>query len=130
MNFENKLFNIKNLLIGLAAAFGSMFGLLLIMALLMTVSDMPSSLSGTLASVALIFGGVTGGFFVSKIQGENGILVGAILGFILFVIITIISLVIDFDRISTNTLIHFIITVLSGALGGIIGVNTANKRKF
>ena len=57
---------------------------------------------------------------------DNGYIIGAIVGFVLFFVITLISLILG-NSLTLNTLFHFIIFMLSSMVGGIVGVNRNNR---
>ena len=59
-----------------------------------------------------------------------GVYIGFIIGISTFLIITIISLIINDTALSINTLFHFIIIVLSSLIGGIFGVNKDKNKKI
>ena len=72
-----------------------------------------------------------GSFFASKITakkiGDKGYLVGSIIGIIVFILITIVSLIFG-NGLTLNTLFHFVIIILSSVAGGISGVNVRQKK--
>ena len=72
-----------------------------------------------------------GSFFASKINakkiGDKGYLVGSIIGIIVFILITIVSLIFG-NGLTLNTLFHFVIIILSSVAGGISGVNVRQKK--
>ena len=57
-------------------------------------------------------------------------MIGFIISVAVFVIITVISMIINNAGFNINTLFHFIIIVLSGVVGGIMGVNHEKKQKL
>lgn len=131
MSGENKrLIDYKALLLGIIVSFGVTLFVIVLEAFLMSVVDIPDTFASPLSSVALAVGSLVGGFFVSQKTKEKGMLQGGALGLALFAAVTLISLIFDSSGISLVTFIHAVITILSGCVGGILGVNTGSKRKF
>lgn len=68
-----------------------------------------------------------GGYVSAKVSKEKGIIMGSVTGFIMFVSVLCAGLL-DSDGIFTYmTLIKLILFVVSGAIGGIKGVNKQEK---
>lgn len=64
------------------------------------------------------------GYVLSKNKKQKGILYGAILGIIYMVMLYIISSFSNFNfSLNINSIIMIILGILSGAIGGILGVN-------
>ena len=61
---------------------------------------------------------------------EQGIIIGSLIGFTMFAITLMVSLFASEGPLTAFTLLKFIVMTLSGALGGILGVNSAAKRKM
>ena len=80
-----------------------------------------------IAPAALTAGGFLGGFIAAKKAKKNGLLNGAAVGTLLFLIIAFLSLALTDTDISYIFWIRFGICVLSSALGGIFGVNSSKK---
>ena len=66
-------------------------------------------------------------FITAKKTGEKGYLTGIIIGSVVFIVITLFSLIMG-NNLSLNTLFHFIIIMLSSIVGGIMGVNKKSKK--
>ena len=97
-------------------------------AALMFFAELDKNLSTVLATVSVAIGTLVASFYAAKKIGSRGYLTGLSVGGATFIIITLISLVIDGGSITFNTLFHFIIIMLSALIGGICGVNKkANK---
>ncbi len=82
------------------------------------------------ATLSAAFGGFAGAFYTARSKGSKGWLAGAVIGGIVFVIITLVSLIINRGGVTLNTLFHFIIIVLSSLIGGITGVNRGKSHKY
>ena len=95
---------------------------------LMYFLDLNQNLSPVLATVSVAAGSLIASFYAAKKIGNRGYLTGFAVGFITFVLITLISFIVDDGAITFNTLFHLIIILLSSLIGGIMGVNKKGKR--
>ena len=81
------------------------------------------------ATISLAVGCFVAGRIIAKKIGDKGYLVGAIVGSVVFVVITILSLILG-NKLSLNTLFHFVIVMLASISGGIVGVNSNRHKKY
>lgn len=115
--------------------FGSATGILVCLITLIVFStimhfrSIPLLAINPFAIAATVLGAFSGGFMTTRITKSNGLILGAVTGFLLFVIIVLIGLTVFKDKVSTLTLIKMAIMVLSGSIGGIAGVNTSSRRR-
>ena len=121
---------VKPVVIGLIVSLGVTMLLLLLFAVILTKYDASPFFITILSMTALSLGALAGGIVASKIFKKKGILMGAILGCALFLIVTIISTIVNFTGLTYQSLIKLGLCVLLSCVGGIIGVNTGNKRKL
>ena len=82
------------------------------------------------ATLSVAIGCLVSSFIIGNKRGEKGILTGAVVGFITFLTITFISLIVDSGSVTINTVFHFVIFMLSSLIGGILGVNKKINRKY
>lgn len=66
----------------------------------------------------------------AKKLGKKGFLIGLATALITFAFVTVISLILDDGSMTINTLFHLIIYTLAGLLGGILGVNKKQNKKY
>lgn len=99
-------------------------------ALIMYFSGAAFKYAPVFATVAVGLGCFAAAFFTAKKQEKHGLFVGAVIGGITFVLITLISLIINSGGITVNTLFRFVIIMLSAIIGGIIGVNKGKNHKY
>lgn len=66
---------------------------------------------------------LSAGFVSGKFAGKNGLLVGAASGMGLFFLILVGSFIVVKGAMTISTLTKLITVVISGALGGVLGVN-------
>ena len=104
--------------------------LFVLLALIMSFSILPTNSASVVASIAIAAGSFFGGISAAKKLGKNGLVIGAICGFLLFIILTLIGVAAFKSAPGTSTVIRLLIFVVSGAIGGIIGVSGNDKRKI
>lgn len=117
---------LRGSLVGLAA----ILLLFVLLALLLSFGLLPLGAAPAAASVAMAIGGFLAGLIAAKQLGQNGLLIGAACGAILFLLFTLIGLAAFGQTPGVSTLIRLVIFVVAAAIGGIIGVGSANQRKI
>lgn len=85
--------------------------------------------SAPFATISIALGSFIASYIAAKKTGERGYLTGIIIGTIVFIVITVLSLIMG-NGLSLNTLFHFIIIMLSSIVGGIMGVNRDKHKKY
>lgn len=90
--------------------------------------ELDKSFSVIFATISIALSSLISSFFASKEVGNKGYITGLMIGIITFIIITLISFIIDEGNVTINTLFHFIIILLSSMIGGILGVNKRAKK--
>lgn len=68
-----------------------------------------------------------GGFISAKINKSAGLICGGITGIIIFLTITLTSIIINTTSFSTITLLRLIFCIIAGMFGGVLGVNQKEK---
>lgn len=81
------------------------------------------------ATISVAVGSFVASYIAAKKIGDNGYLTGLIIGGVVFLVITALSLIMG-NGLSLNTLFHFIITMLASIVGGITGVNKNKHKKY
>lgn len=104
--------------------------LFVFLALILASGILPLSATPAIACVAISIGAFFAGLSTAKATGKNGLLTGALCGFILFLLFTIIGMAAFASAPGTSTVIRLVIFVTAAAIGGIIGVGSADKRKI
>ena len=117
---------LKGALIGVVVTVVSM----LISAAAIILFNLDRIYSVPLGTLSLAFGSFSAAYYVSKKVQTKGYLIGALIGLITFALITVISLIVNRNGLTINTVFHLIIIVLSSAIGGILGVNKGNNKKY
>lgn len=71
-----------------------------------------------------------GGYIAARIKKEKGIICGAVVGGILFLIILIGAMLNGVEEVTYRTVISFGVLIIFGSLGGIKGVNRKTRIKI
>lgn len=100
---------------------------MLFSSLVMVIFEFNLSSLPIISSICLMTGSFVAGFLSAKKIGSRGIICGILVSVIIFVFVFSVSLILNSSGITFNTLIHFIINLLSALIGGIIGVNKSTK---
>ena len=102
--------------------------LIFLMAAALTVGDVPAMLISPVTVFFLAFGSFFGGFASAKLCGEKGFVCGALSGILFFIIVWIFGAFLENSGFGTVAIIKFVMMVVAGALGGIIGVNYIRRK--
>lgn len=111
-------------------------GILLITVALLAASalclatDMGESFSTLVAGICLGLGTMFSGFLASKKIKYSGLINGMFCGFIIYLAVFIFSLFLSENGFTIISLSHLLISVISSAIGGILGVNASQKRRI
>ena len=96
--------------------------------IVMNSVDIDYKFSPVFGSVSVALGCLIASYFLSNKKKNKGYLIGATIGVITFIVITLIGLIINQGGIGINTLFHLVIIMLSSIIGGILGVNKKGKK--
>ena len=118
---------VKTLLWGTGGGALLMLILLCICAAVMTVQDFNVTVLRIIALATLGLGGFGSGFLAAKLRRKNGMLMGALSGAALMVILVLLSLIFFGFHFGGQLITKVAIGVLTGALGGVLGVNHRKK---
>jgi putative membrane protein (TIGR04086 family) len=102
--------------------------LIFLMAAILTVGNIPAVIISPATVFFLASGGLFGGFSSAKISGEKGIFCGAASGTVYFLLVWISGAFFEYSGFGTAALIKAIMIIISGSLGGIIGVNYIKRK--
>ena len=92
--------------------------------------DMSDNFSSLVSGICLGVGALVSGFLSGKKIKSGGLINGMSCGIIMYLIVFFLSLFISDNGFTMVTLSHSLITVISSAIGGILGVNASHKRKI
>lgn len=116
-------------------AFASLCGIavtvvvMLLLALVMTMVDLPQALVEPLVIVAAGIGAFGSGYICSRKSKEKGFFLGLICGGILFLLSMVAGIVVVPGGFGTIALVKLFAILLCAALGGSVGVNRRPKRR-
>lgn len=120
------VFFIKGTIIGVATT----LILMLICAAAILIFNIDRAYAAPFATICLAAGSFAASFYSAKKIGDRGYIWGALIGGAVFVIITVLSLIINRSGLTSNTAFHFVIIMLASIVGGIIGVNKGKNKKY
>ena len=104
------------------------FILVAVFALIINLADLDYKYAPVFGSVAVGLGSLAGAMHHSAKKKSKGYLIGLAFGGATFSIVTLIGLILNGGGLTSNTLFHFVIIMLSSLSGGIIGVNKGRKK--
>ena len=121
---NNFLSNFKNIMKGIVISFLITMGMLFVLAILLCYTNMKESLIEPCIIFVSSFSILIGSFLVMKKIRQKGLFYGMVLGIIYMLMIYLISSFISMNfSIGSGTIIMMLLGIISGVLGGIIGVN-------
>ncbi|MDD6490213.1 MAG: TIGR04086 family membrane protein [Clostridia bacterium] len=103
--------------------------LLLITFMLVKIQKFPETLVVPLAIFTACIGAFSGGYFSARVKKNNGLAMGAVCALVIFVLLLLISSVFAEDIFSAVSLLRMGAMLISGAIGGVLGVNKRRRRK-
>ena len=107
---------------GLSAA------LLLLFSFLLSKKDIPFEVLPLFTSLLIIISSFLAGYIAAKKLKQRGMAVGAGCGALIFLVIALFSLM-KSSSVGTLALIKLALSVISGSIGGVLGVNSKKKLK-
>ena len=120
---------IKATCIGVTLGLLSYIVILLIFAFVFTLQDMPQFAMNAISIIALVVGSFLAGYIICKITHRNGVPLGLTGGGLLFAVIFIVNLIVNYGHAFTGLIFtKLFIVLLSSAIGGILGANSKRKR--
>ena len=108
--------------------FSVVFLLIIIFAYLITKIDAADTVVSVMTSAALYDGAYAGGFISARTRRKNGLFMGVLCGIFMFFVIFIISTFFAQTISGFSGSAKLIMTLIFGALGGIVGVNSKSRR--
>ena len=121
---------------GVILALSSVVGILIsvlavfLAAALCLTLDITDRMSSGISGVCLGIGSLTAGFLAAKKLKVSGVINGALCGIIIYVLIIILSVFLSKNGFSMNSFYHILITVLSSACGGLLGIVSGDHKKI
>ncbi len=82
------------------------------------------------ATISLGIGCFFASLYAATKNGQNGLLIGAIIGGVTFIMVTLVGLMGSKEIFTLNTLFRLIILMLLSLIGGVLGVNSKQNQKL
>lgn len=117
---------LKSILIWVAVSIVAM----VIFAVVMYFLESGYNYSPLFATVSIAVGCFFTALFLGSKLGKKGMLIGLSVGGITFIIVTLVSLLVNSGAVGVYTLLRLIILLLASLIGGIIGVNRKDSQKY
>lgn len=119
-----------------AIVIGSVVGALLSAILLglaalgfVSAGNIPQNVISPMMLALSVLGAFTAGFVTAKVSHKRGLAYGAISGLLLFILYLVSGLAASNEPVSFTAGMRMIVMILSGAIGGLLGVNKKSKVK-
>ena len=115
--------------VGMSVGAAVCFLLLLLMAALMTLRDIPQGALPWMVNIAGGLGALAAGFVAAKKRKQQGMMVGAACGGTLFLLLLLAGMIAG-SGFTSASLVKLAVFLLMSAIGGVLGVNQEKKRKI
>ena len=115
--------------VGAAVGAVTTFAVLALMALILSVVDLPESAPTVMSTVALALGAAAGGFAAAKRNGRRGLAVGLVSGAILFLVFAVAALAVG-SEVSAVFIVRLAVVLAASAAGGVAGINIGRRKKY
>jgi putative membrane protein (TIGR04086 family) len=96
--------------------------------ILMTAKDMPSTAVMPFACISISAGAMGGGVVSSRLYRSRGLMIGAVTGLLFYIILYIVGIIMRQADLNAMFLLKIFLSIIFGAIGGIIGINMKTKR--
>lgn len=117
---------IKSVIFGLLVS----FFLILVFSFFLSRNDLSEGIPKVLSIIALSAGAFLAGILISKKHKKRGALLGVICGALIYFTVLAGGLIMSGFKLSNLLLIKLLVALLSGTIGGMIGVNIKKKPKI
>lgn len=125
---QDKLSVLTSMFFSSVRGFAIVILLIFVFAFFITKIDVTDKIVKVLSSIALCTGAYVGGFFAAKKRRKNGLLMGLLCGLFMFFVIFVIGAVFIRTISGFSPSLKLVLTLVFGAVGGIVGVNSKNSR--
>ncbi len=115
---------IKIYAISVAAGFVAYIVSMVLFSLIISNADVPPLIISIMALISAGLFAFIASFLLCKITRSKGLITGAVIGIIVFGLISVVSLIFSSPGESSVSALNFVVTVVCGVLGGILGVNS------
>ncbi|MGN0602132.1 MAG: TIGR04086 family membrane protein [Oscillospiraceae bacterium] len=126
--FKGRLPVIADTVLSSLLGFVVIFLCVLFFAFIVTKIDATDKVINVLSGIALCVGAYAGGYISAKKRRKNGLLMGILCGLFMFLIILVAGSFFVKTTSGFSPSIKLILTLVCGAIGGIVGVNSKRNR--
>lgn len=127
---NDKSFSVKPVIAGGMSGVAIAMLLLLGFAFLLLLLKIPTDYIPVFAKSALILGAFCTGIISAKGRNTSGWLYGSLAGLLYFFILLVLGLVLKSNTgFGLNKILSLLFCIISGAIGGILGINMKSKTK-
>ena len=125
---QNGKLSVKAIGVGAGISAAVILLLLCLMSVILLLApSIPYDALPYLSLIPISIGIFVGSYIAAVISGSKGLLTGLCCGAVLFIILLIAGFADEKQSVSVLTLIHLAVCLLSGALGGVRGVNRKER---
>lgn len=118
---------IRPIAYGATAGTAACILLLLALAVVMSLQDVPQLAVDMLALLTFLVGGFVAGLVCSGFSREKGLLLGVCCGAVMFLILTVATVILGQPGFGMAAVAKLAAVLCAAALGGVIGVNRRKK---
>ena len=118
---------VRSVAIGTAVGAVASVTILLVMAAVMAAGVFPSRADTLLATIAAVVGAFVGGLFAARAAGGKGLLYGAVVGLVLFLLTAVAGFSLIEDAVGKQMLLKLALMLVGGCAGGVVGVNLRRR---
>ncbi len=119
-----------------AVAFGTVIGILICMLMLLIISfvfvkmqSIPEAAVVPSAIFTACAGAFAGGYFSARIKKSTGMISGVLSALTMFIVLLLTGTAYSGDGFGIISILRMVVMLISGAIGGILGVNKRKRRK-
>ncbi|HEX3017763.1 MAG TPA: TIGR04086 family membrane protein [Caproicibacter sp.] len=121
---------VRAIIIGAVAGAALCAVLLAISALAFVSSEnIPQNFLPAFIIAVSVISALFAGFIAAKISKQRGLIYGSMAAMLLFILFLVSGLATSQSTVSSESFIRLLVMLLSGAIGGLIGVSRKSKRK-
>lgn len=108
--------------LGIAVGYITVFAMLAVSALLLTVADLPDGSAVIMSTVCLSVASLVCGLLASKKLGSHALIIGVLSGFVFYASIAVISSIITKGEFTSLFILRLILASAMSGVGSVLGV--------
>lgn len=127
-NDLNKI--ITSIAVGVIIGLIGLFLILMVFSLIVTVADLNLSVASILSTVSIVASSFICGFFAAKKMGCKALIIGALSGVVFYLLITLVSLIITKNGLSSTFILRASLSVVLACVGAIFGTRKKSNKSI